>query len=108
MHCRESEPDWPDEIGNDVKEECSKFGTVLHTHVDRNSQVTFSHYWPLACRACWLAYCPVCMQGFVYLKFGSQAMAQAAQKALHGRWFAGRQVVAEFQIEGLYRNYFKA
>ena len=51
--------------------------------------------------------CVAAAQGFVYLKFSSQARAQAAQKALHGRWFAGRQVVAEFQIEGLYRNYFK-
>ena len=47
------------------------------------------------------------VQGFVYLKFGSQEMSAAAQKALHGRWFAGRQVVAEFQIEGLYRSHFR-
>lgn len=48
------------------------------------------------------------MQGFVYLKFGSQEGAAAALKALHGRWFAGRQVVAEFQIAGLYNNHFRA
>lgn len=37
--CRETEPDWDKEIGDDVKEECSKYGSVLHSHVDRNSKV---------------------------------------------------------------------
>ena len=37
---RETEPDWDLEIAADTKEECAKFGQVLHLHVDRNSKVT--------------------------------------------------------------------
>jgi RNA-binding protein 39 len=47
------------------------------------------------------------MQGFVYLQFQSTEGAAAAQKALHGRWFAGRQIVAEFQFAPIYSQYFK-
>lgn len=46
------------------------------------------------------------MQGFVYLKFMTVEGSAAAQKALHGRWFAGRQIVAEFQFTAVYGNYF--
>lgn len=51
---RETEPEWDKEIGEDVKGECSKFGTVTHHYVDRNSQVRLSRLcliripqWPL-------------------------------------------------------------
>ena len=36
---RETDPEWDKEIGEDVKNECSKFGIVVHHYVDRNSQV---------------------------------------------------------------------
>ncbi len=36
---RETEPDWDQEIATDVTEECSKYGPVSHTHVDKNSKV---------------------------------------------------------------------
>jgi hypothetical protein len=49
----------------------------------------------------------VAAQGFVYLKFATVEGSAAAQKALHGRWFAGRQVVAEFQFTAVYGSYFK-
>ncbi|KAK9908927.1 hypothetical protein WJX75_004772 [Coccomyxa subellipsoidea] len=80
----ETEPDWDQEIATDVTEECSKYGPVSHTHVDKNSK------------------------GFVYLKFVTVEGSAAAQKALHGRWFAGRQVVAEFQFTQIYNNFFHA
>ncbi len=48
------------------------------------------------------------MQGFVYLRFESVTAAQAAQKALHGRWFAGKQVCAEFQFVAPYAQRFGA
>ena len=48
-----------------------------------------------------------CWQGFVYLKFTSVEGSAAAQKALHGRWFAGRQTVAEFQFTAIYGSYFQ-
>ncbi len=37
--CRETEPNWDEEIEKDVKEECSKYGAVNHAHVDKNSKV---------------------------------------------------------------------
>ena len=37
---RETAADWDKEIGDDVKEECSKFGAVNHIYVDRNSKVS--------------------------------------------------------------------
>ena len=37
---RETTPDWDKEIGEDVKEECGKFGAVNHIYVDRNSKVS--------------------------------------------------------------------
>ncbi len=47
------------------------------------------------------------LQGFVYLKFASGEGASAAQKALNGRWFAGRQIAADFQFPAVYNNYFR-
>lgn len=38
----QSEAEWEKEVAEDVKDECSKFGAVLHTHVDKNSQVSNS------------------------------------------------------------------
>ena len=78
----ESEPDWWLDIGEDVKEECSRFGEVRHVFVDKDSP------------------------GFVYLKFGGLAGAAAAKQALHLRWFAGRQVAAEFQFAAVYAQHF--
>jgi RNA-binding protein 39 len=66
------------EIEADVKEECARFGGVLHACADPDSP------------------------GFVYVRFTGTPAAQAAQAALHGRWFAGRQVVAQFQFAGPY------
>jgi RNA-binding protein 23/39 len=49
----------------------------------------------------------VCLsQGFVYVKFATITAAEAAQKALHGRWFAGKQICAEFQLQAMYRQHF--
>lgn len=36
---RETEPNWPDEIADDVKAECGKYGMVSHLHVDKDSKV---------------------------------------------------------------------
>lgn len=36
---RETEPNWPEEIAGDVKEECGKYGMVSHLHVDKDSKV---------------------------------------------------------------------
>ena len=52
---QETEPDWQIEIGEDVKEECNKFGRVRFIFVDKDSQ------------------------GFVYVKFADAAGAAAAR-----------------------------
>src|SRR5690606_25850026 len=36
---RETGENWDKEIAQDTAEECGKFGTVQHVHVDRNSRV---------------------------------------------------------------------
>ena len=76
----ETEPDWWIDIGQEVKEECSRFGPVRHVFVDKHSA------------------------GFVYLKFETVAASAAAQQALHTRWFAGRMIAAEFQFVALYHK----
>lgn len=47
------------------------------------------------------------LQGFVYLKFASTEAASAAQKAFHGRWFAGRQLVVNYEFAQPYSAYFR-
>jgi len=78
----ETDINWDLEIRDDVKEECSKYGSVIHIFVDRESQ------------------------GCVYMKFGSIPGAQNASNALNGRWFAGRMVTAEYINEPTYYRRF--
>ncbi|KAJ0233917.1 RRM domain-containing protein [Hirschfeldia incana] len=68
----ETEPNFDEEIEEDVKEECSKYGEVKHIYVDKNSA------------------------GFVYLRFESVQAAMAAQRAMHMRWFAQKMISATF------------
>ena len=42
----------------------------------------------------------------MYVKFATQEAASAAQRALDGRWFAGRQICAEYQFAHLYSQHF--
>ena len=63
--CSESEPGWENDIQDDVLEECSQNGAVLHIHVDKVSQ------------------------GNVYVKCASAQVASAAFNTLNGRFFAG-------------------
>ena len=56
---------------------------MCHAHVDRKSA------------------------GFVYLKFELQEAAAAAQKALHGRWFAKRKIACAFQFTQVYDTHFQ-
>lgn len=68
----ETEPDFDLDIKDDVQDECSKFGAVKHIFVDKHSA------------------------GHVYLRFDSATSAIGAQRALHGRWFAGKMITATF------------
>ncbi|KAG8368067.1 hypothetical protein BUALT_Bualt15G0006800 [Buddleja alternifolia] len=68
----EAEPDFDMDIKEDVQDECSKFGTLKHIYVEKHSA------------------------GFVYLRFENTESAVGAQRALHGRWFAGKMITATF------------
>ncbi|KAL4447210.1 hypothetical protein ABPG77_007243 [Micractinium sp. CCAP 211/92] len=78
----ETAENWDREIAEDVAGECAKYGGVLHVFVDKASR------------------------GFVYLKFDSVPAAANAQRALHGRWFAARQIAADFQFTPIYNQHF--
>lgn len=65
--CRETDPNWADDIRLDVIEECNKAGgMVCHCMVDKSDPA-----------------------GSVYVKCHSVSSAQMAVGALHGRMFAG-------------------
>ncbi|PKU85655.1 RNA-binding protein 39 [Dendrobium catenatum] len=78
----ETDPDFDLDIKEDVQEECSKFGTVKHIYVEKNSA------------------------GFVYLRFENTNAAMNAQRALHGRWFAGKMITATFMLPQNYEAKF--
>ena len=63
---RESKQNWDQEVRDDVIEECSKHGGVLHLYVDKASP-----------------------QGNVYVKCPTISAAVASVNSLHGRFFGG-------------------
>ncbi|KAM0892278.1 hypothetical protein ACQ4PT_025860 [Festuca glaucescens] len=78
----ETDPDFDLDIKDDVREECSKYGQVRHIFVDKNTA------------------------GFVYLRFDSITAAMGAQKALQGRWFAGKMISATYMSTEQYEAKF--
>ena len=70
--CSESEPSWESDIRDDVLEECSQYGAVLHVFVDKFSQ------------------------GNVFVKCATPQVASAAFNSLNGRFFAGARVIVPF------------
>ncbi|GAA0172878.1 RNA splicing factor [Lithospermum erythrorhizon] len=78
----ETEPDFDLDIKEDVQDECSKFGTLKHIYVDKNSE------------------------GLVYLRFEITPAAISAQRALHGRWFAGKMITATYMAPQTYEAKF--
>ncbi|XP_030522944.1 RNA-binding protein 39 isoform X2 [Rhodamnia argentea] len=78
----ETEPDFDLDIKEDVQEECAKFGNLKHIFVEKNSA------------------------GFVYLRFENTQSASNAQRALHGRWFAGKMITATFMVPLTYEAKF--
>ncbi|KAH7637252.1 RNA-binding protein 39-like protein Caper [Dermatophagoides farinae] len=79
----ETNPNWPEEIKNDVIEECRKHGGIIHIYVD-----------------------PTSNDGHVYVKCASISSATASVNSLHGRWFAGRLITAAFVPVIHYHNLF--
>ncbi|CAN1307716.1 RNA-binding protein 39 [Linum perenne] len=78
----EMEEDFDLDIKEDVQEECSKHGALRHIFVDKNSM------------------------GFVYLRFENTHSAMGAQRALHGRWFAGKMITATYMVIPVYEEKF--
>jgi RNA-binding protein 39 len=78
----EMEPDFDSDIKDDVEDECSKYGTLNHIYVEKNSA------------------------GLVYLRFEKTEAAIDAQRALHGRWFAGKMINATFLLPQNYKSKF--
>jgi RNA-binding protein 23/39 len=79
----ETEPNWDEEIKKDVLDECGNFGSIIHIFVDKTSK-----------------------DGIIYMKFGSVPAAANAVKMLSGRWFAGKQITAEYLNERAYHKKF--
>jgi len=74
----ETEEGWEKEIEQDIKQECSKYGTVRHIFADMKSQ------------------------GFVYIKFTDVSSGKAAGDALHGRWFNRQAIAVQYFKENVY------
>ena len=70
---------WDQEIKEDVVEECSKYGTVEHCHVEKHKP-----------------------GGLVFLKFSTMESAVKAAVELNGRFFAGHMVTVTFLDAALY------
>ena len=119
---QESGDGWDIEIGDDVTEECKKYGTVCHCFVDRASQARAPSAggsppsWhpkasPLAAASSPAAASSHCCaspaQGFVYVKFSDVAGASAALRVMNGRWFGNRQVQAVYQFAAVYNQHFE-
>ncbi|KAL3981704.1 splicing factor CC1-like family protein [Acanthocheilonema viteae] len=80
---QETGENWADEVRDDVIEECAKNGGVLHIFVDKASP-----------------------NGNVYVKCPSVAAAFKSVNALHGRWFSGKVITANYVPVGSYSQLF--
>jgi RNA-binding protein 39 len=78
-------PNWAQEIRDDVIEECNKHGGVVHIYVDEKSS-----------------------DGNVYVKCSTIASAINAVNSLHGRFFSGRTVVGNYIPTQSYHKLFPA
>lgn len=74
----ETEPDFDVDIKEDVEEEASKFGPLKHIFVDKNSM------------------------GIVYVRYNDIEAAKKLVSAFNGRWFASRQIAADFVPDTTY------
>jgi len=70
-----NDKDFFHDLKEDIKEECSKHGSVRDAEIDRKSN------------------------GCVYMKFDDVDAATRCVSSLNGRWFAGKQINADFVAE---------
>ena len=66
----ETDPDWDKDLAMEIAEECSQYGGVVHVKVDKTST-----------------------EGNVYVKSVSISAASLAVQSLHGRYFAGKEMI---------------
>lgn len=78
-----SKEGWVDEIRDDVMEECSKYGGIVHIHVDQESP-----------------------EGNIFIKCPTIAIATAAMASLNGRFFAGKMIRATYVPIAAYHQRF--
>lgn len=74
---------WVEEIQDDVIEECSKYGGIVHLYIDQNAP-----------------------EGIIYVKCPTMAIATAAIAGLNGRYFAGKMIQASFVPVAAYHKQF--
>jgi RNA-binding protein 39 len=79
----ETNPNFDQEIKQDVLDECKKFGKIVHIFVDKFSP-----------------------EGRVYLRFDNIQSAQGAQQLMHGRWFARKMINCTFMTDSQYFSKF--
>ncbi len=76
----EADPDFHLDIEEDIRDECAKYKvTMSHIHVDKQHQ-----------------------NGHVFMRFEDVRSCQTIANAFHGRWFASRQITAEYVPEQTY------
>jgi len=78
-----SNPNFDQEIADDVRDECAKFGRIMHVFCDRRSS-----------------------EGAVYIRFSQNTEAVKAFTELNGRWFASLQITAHYIPEKDYLRRF--
>lgn len=76
------------DIMEDMREECAKYGTVLQVHIPRPGPPGEP---------------PVPGLGKVLIEFAEASAAIAARNAMHGRRFSGRTVVATLMTDTDYK-----
>lgn len=67
----ETDPNWAMVLCEDIREECAKFGNIIHIQVLKSKS------------------------GEIYIKYDQQASSQVAVASLNGRWFGGRQLIVK-------------
>lgn len=70
---KESQHGWEHEVRDDVIEECSRWGGAVHVYVDKGSH-----------------------EGNVYVKCNSISVSHKCVQALHGRFFSGKVITANY------------
>ena len=67
--------EWPEffqDMYTDIEQECNRYGEVVEVKIDEAAPM-----------------------GSAWVRFVAPSCAKACQEGMHGRWFAGRKVVAE-------------